>query len=364
MSRHAQKVIVFELLPFHAHNLCLHSHLLRILSGHNNFDIKYYLHPQLLADNTYFQNSDSVSATVSSALLQPLLKCRLLKPWLITKFRWIVATSKPDIIIFNSLEPGLGMALFKQLRNIPRIALVHNPERIPANNDNNALLLCMNRYIFNHYKSKIDGYCLSFFGPKIDGDKRKDQMLIIGIPGGVSFNRRDYRFLLETARILKNRQDITYDIRFNIIGSILEKDGPSLLELVHKHDLNDYFYFHNTVSDREFVRAISECDALLPLITDDRSPYFVMKNSATFSHSARYAIPMIMTERNAAAWAIPSTACVIYNNHKTLADALITLKRNIPAIKSHYETVIEQSISENKSHLRLLHQSKNLNLDN
>lgn len=359
MSYKSKKIFIFEFFPFHAHNLCLHPHLMKMIFADTEFELRYFLNPTLFKENTYIPKKHSATCIASTKTMHVLRKLKLLKIWLIIKFYFYVKISRPDIIIFNSLENGISLELFRLLAKTHKIALVHNPENIALEKDKYSIQLSMNKYIYEHFRSKLDGYCLSFYGTETKPNRiKKNDTFTIGVPGSISFSRRNYELLVDIAKKLSLSTHKHHKVIFNIIGGINEKDGPKLQSLINKLDIREYFIFHAKVSDEEFIQAIYESDALIPLITEKNSPYFSIKNSATYSHSARYTKPMIIPRENADAWHIPYDCCITYEKCDDLVEKLLTIKDDIPNITANYQTLIEKMLWENQNHLLNVVKSK------
>lgn len=363
MSGKPKKIFVFEFFPFHAHNLCLHPHLIKMMFADTEFEFHYFLNPSLFSEKTYIPNNHLCTRTVSHRTIQALQKLKLLKIWAVIKFYFYVKVSRPEIIIFNSLEKGISLTLFKLLKKTCKISLVHNPDNIELRKDQHSIHLSMNKYIYENFSSKLDGYCLSFYGPQAKHKNREtDDTFIISVPGSISFKRRNYELIIDIAKKLKLSGHPNYKVLFNIIGAANKKDGPKLKKIIDDLGINEYFKFHTKVNDEEFIQAICESDALIPLITDPQSPYFSVKNSATYSHSARYSKPMIIPEHCANAWRIPYDSCITYEECEDLADKLLTIKSDIPDIANSYKTHIDQMLRDNKNHLLNVAKNKNFRL--
>ena len=349
MSRNLS-VLVLELHPYHTHNFSVYSNLLPSLFHCSNVSIEYCVLPEVI-DNLVFPDKKLVHGLFPSKTWQAVLsKIRLRSVYLILLIRLLSFLKKIDCVILNTLESAADKRIFRSINTKLKIAIIHNPGAIKIKREKNALYFCMNEYIFDEIAglALLDGYLLSYFRPVEFPVRVKQDDLIIGIPGSVSFNRRDYYFLIEVCLMLAQQEKPGKKIVFNIIGDIRDKDGKELRRLIEERKLGRYFRFHEEIDDKEFSREVYECDLLMPLLGEAHARYRSVKNTATLSHSARYNRPLLLRKMDAECWDIPLDGCVIYDEADDLAELLMGMDSVSDDISSAYQRYINAKISKNR----------------
>jgi hypothetical protein len=211
----------------------------------------------------------------------------------------------------------------------------------------------MNDYVYQNARDKLDGYFLSFFKPFEFEYEETDNAVILGVPGGVSFERRNYDLLLDVCAGWQGGAQ-SVNVKFNIVGNINSHDGKVLRQRVADEHMERFFLFHDRLDDRAFSREISRCDYLLPLIGPMQSQYLKGKNSATLSHAARYSKPLIITEESMHEWSVPQECCVTYTDVVNLRETLSQLKKCDAALINNFSQYIESKVDENRQLLTAL----------
>ena len=140
-----------------------------------------------------------------------------------------------------------------------------------------------------------------------------------------------------------------------LIAQILE-DGQKLKDLIESQELHEYFQFHDTLSDHAFCQQIYESNYLWPLLGVDNAKYLFQKNTASYSQSARYKKPMILTKENAEAWSIPEDCCLVYEDLDELYNKLVSSNDRGASMAENYSRFIKNKIEENQGLLRSIYE--------
>jgi hypothetical protein len=204
-----------------------------------------------------------------------------------------------------------------------------------------------------HQNQDIDAYLLPFFPQFQSAMENRPGECVIAIQGNINFKRRDYPLLVETAAELKRRN--TQGISFNIIGGLGSRDASRLMKMVRDNGVMEYFRFHRSLCDKEFFQEIADSHYLMPLLEDAQEKYMAHDTiTSTYSHSAAYNRPMILSAQNAKMWDIDSRTALIYRDIHGLVDLI----HDLPKEESYRELCEslnewkEQLIEENKRLLR------------
>ncbi len=347
------KVLVFEFFPYHAQNFPMYPQLLPELLGTDDVSFEFYAVPEQIPDLIFPQPEHLHRIYPSTAFESRLKRLRLNVPYL----KGVVALQRrkyrPDCIVFNTLEPGATYRTFAGIKATKKIGILHNPDTARFAKDANTRYLCMNEYIYQNLRADglLDGYLLSFFPPLDLGATPAHDGIVVGIPGGISFNRRDYHVALDAAAIWKASNKPVH-VTFNVIGEVGRKDGRALQEQIRSRGLERYFIFHERLTDADFAVQVHACDYLLPLVGGQQERYLKVKNSATFSHSARYLKPMVLPVTAAREWDLSPECCITYENTADLAARLASLPQPDPDIQKNYAALIARKLADNRAVLR------------
>ncbi|VAW86179.1 hypothetical protein MNBD_GAMMA16-890 [hydrothermal vent metagenome] len=349
-------VLVLELHPYHTHNFSIYSNLLPSLVCRNTVNIEYYVNPEVV-DGLIYPEKQHLHRLLPSVFWDRMLsKFRLRTAYIILLVKLLCILKRIDCVVLNTLESTTDKRVFRSINTKLKIAVVHNPKVIDVKREKNALYFCMNEYVFQgmNNSAPLDGYFLSYFKPMEFKKTVMSETLTIGVPGGVSFDRRDYHFLIQVCLKLAECEKPEREIIFNLIGDIGMKDGPEFRRLTEKNGINKYFRFHEELDDSQFNREIYECELLMPLIGDANTRYRSIKNTATLSHSARYHKPLLLQLEDAKCWGIPQHSCFIYSGLNDLTELLSQSKVVDREIKDTYQAHIEKKIEKNKNLLSRL----------
>jgi hypothetical protein len=95
-------------------------------------------------------------------------------------------------------------------------------------------------------------------------DKPRDNLLIC-VPGEVSVERRNYKFLVET--IKQNRKKLHLSLKFVFLGRPVNEEGRNILKTIKDNNLDDIVAtYYNYIEEAEYLKIINESDIILPLI--------------------------------------------------------------------------------------------------
>ncbi len=189
---------------------------------------------------------------------------------------------------------------------------------------------------------------------EVDSARRPDGRLEIAVQGVISFNRRDYPFLVALCERLAQRAP-REEFVFNILGDVRLRDGPRLVRMVQERGLADRFRFHPGLSDRQFFDELSGADFIMPLLNAQRDSYAgAAKVTAAYGHSGAYGIPMILHRDTAELWDITDEACLRFDRRADLVDRLAGGVSDRAAMAVRYREVIAQKVEQNKAFLQML----------
>ena len=337
-------VLVIEVNYFHTEVFPIYAEYLPTLLNERDLRITYLTHEWSARQfKDSFLKVDGFFGRLQSKLLQLTGHYESAVESSIEK---LINNSKPDVLVFNSIEPEKPHKLFRALsRNVSiAIGISHNPELLDREGDRkNAYYFCLSKVVYNHYREKLDGYMLPFFKQyDVPGAAPAGAGCVrIGIQGHVDFARRDYPLLVETAQVLLS---VGYTgVQFNIIGTLYRE---KLMELTQSAGVSGYFIFHEKLDDKAFFSQVASCHFIMPLLGTAQSDYFVRKTTASYSHSAAYRIPMILSKDNAVAWGLSKSECMIYDDASDLARLLMELRADDNQFEK-YSAFVEGEISVN-----------------
>lgn len=347
-----KKVLVFELNNYHTETFPIYEHVLPKLFGEEAMTFEYYVLPQKQADvATFYEKSNAICSRVIFFFIRKLQLRRLYYTWKINR---IVKETGADIVVFNSVEPDRNLKVFSGIEAPLKIGVMHNPGKIAYQKGANERLFVLNKNVFDKYRERLalDGFILPFYHPRsLSTLEKKSGQTLIAVQGLVKFNRRDYGLVVDVAKALKRRGQS--HIRFNIIGNIGTKDGQKLKERIRTEGLEEYFILHGFLHDREFLEEVAKCDYIMTALSPAYDQYFTDKMTASFSHSATFRIPMILSGQNAAAWGIPDEAAVVYDTIDEMVAKLLEegYETRAERYRSYVAKMIDNNLEELKRHV-------------
>lgn len=325
----------------------MYEHWLPLLTGKSEINIRYFAHPELMRDLA-FPRPDRLQSIPPTSAWRKRLPFNRLQWFLHERFlRAQIQRHQAEWVVLNTAERGYSAAMAERVEGVKKLLIAHNPERLGWQRRSDTFVFCMNQYIYRSLRERVplDGYLLSFFPSERFSDPVTNAVPLVGVPGGVSFKRRDYALLLEIAQSWGSSAGPAV---FNIISEVDFKEGRRLWDQVHEGGLERHFRFHHRLTDRAFARQVYESDYLLPLVGNADKSYLREKNSATFSHAARYGKPMLLTREEAVAWEVPSEACGIYLDAAGLGRLLAELQPGMTVMHECFTRHITKMINTNE----------------
>ncbi len=332
----------------------MYEHLLPAMFPRENTEIHYYTQPRQAKELVFTDRSriHALGEKISYYFLKKLKLRTQYHKWIIKK---IITKHQADLIIFNTIDQPSVYAVFKSLREIEKIGVVHNVLTTNYYYNDHERYFCVNEYIYYNVRSQkpIDGYFISFFPPILYSHslpKNKDK--IIAVQGLISFNRRDYDLLIKICSVIV-KENCRPCVKFNIVGSVKKMKGKVFLRKVNQAGLEDFFIFHDWLNDADFFREIYESDFIMPLVAEKKESYFIDKISSSYERSAAYKKPMIVSETIRKAWLIDQDVCLSYSNF----DELLHIIKNIDSVPKDlgrkYTKFIDTLIGKNKQFLSM-----------
>ena len=347
-----QKVFVVELNHYHTETFAMYKELLPSLINSRDLDIYYYVIPSKVQCLNYAPH-DRIHKITNSAIRYFVSKTGLRSFYFTFQIKSLIRNHRPDLLIFNTIEPRRYLKVFRAVDHVKKIGIVHSPfeKGIEHNHDSSKeLLFCLNDYNYNYLVNKIevDGYFLPMFRNFIFTYKiPQTDKIKIAVQGIINFSKRDYPLLIEIAKRL-NQMKGSPKLVFNIVGNIRFKHGPELNTMIRREGLDNYFILHGPLNDEEFFKEIYESDFIMPLITRTDSDYFNGRISASYSLSAAYNKPMIIHSHTAKSWWVPDDCCIAYTDMEDLLDKFSQISYIKQAVLLKYEKLINDKIDKNK----------------
>lgn len=345
------KVLIFELNNYHTENFPLYEELLPSLLK-EDIECSYYVVPSKVGE---LQGVYTRVRPLAGRLWWYLMrKLKLRQFFLASHIDAIINKEKADVIVFNSAEPEENYAVFKELKfSGIKLTVFHNPLHKTFDNGPGEYNFVLGEQVYSHVKEQkehINGYFLPYFQRyAFEGIRRDEKVLKVAIQGWINFKRRDYSFLIETARKLKE-QGIG-NIKFDIIGGMNNKGGKKLLNLVRADGLEDYFIFHERLNDYDFFRAVASSDYVMTLLGEEQKGYYKDKLTGSLTQSAAIGVPLILSRDNAMAWQLDDGNALVYDSLEDLVNKLRRAKDEYERIHEAYNTHIQGLIEGNKQFL-------------
>ena len=356
------KVFVFELNTYHLEILPLYRAQLPALFDEKKISIHYFLNTAIA------KRAETILGTsvtrLGNELVRYVFPTKTMRAFFYRHaIQKLINHHKPDVIVFNTLEPKPYQDLFKALDHPVKIGLVHNFETYNSHDkikSENELLFCLHKYNYvtlNKADRKADGYfvpfnrCLDFVKTR-----HKIDQIEIAVPGIISYNRRNYLLLIQLAKTFALHNHST-KITFNILTNSTERDGPDFRKKIEEENLQKYFRFHRWLSDVDFFDQLANAHYVMPILNHDRGTYALGKVSAAFEHSGAYGVPLILDERTAQTWGLGKTNGIIYDSPDNLVELLLTKKVDRDSLSREYNLFVTRQMEENQEFLRNLSKS-------
>ncbi len=186
-------------------------------------------------------------------------------------------------IVFNTAQGvrARNIAMRFLFSEINVFGILHEAEKLSSRFTQWTLSLIIKKYfVLNDY---IEDYCRSlnvknievkslypFFIPydNIPVINKNENSLLICIPGEVSVDRRNYRFLIES--IKQNKKKLHPFLKLVFLGCPVNEKGMDVLEMIKENNLDDIIITYDSyIAEAEYLRIINESDVILPLIDPD-----------------------------------------------------------------------------------------------
>lgn len=345
-----KKVFVFELNSYHTETFPIYRNLLPSLL-HDDVAVEYFVTEERYEDTlAAFNNVHLFCPRWLSPFIRHL---QLRVPYFTHRINALIAEQKPDMVVFNSIEPERNYKVFKKIAGSKKLGLVHNPKKSGIVRGENECYFVLSRLLYENFKEKLplDGYLLPYFRQFVFPPKKDDTRVLVAVQGIISFKRREYAFLIEAAKAM--RQQGTANIVFNIIGSKTHKDGPEFFKMVRDAGLSDYFLFYDKLDDREFFEQIDASDCIMTLLHEKQQKYYHEKTTASLSHAAAYGKPLLLCRQNAEAWGMNDETALIYDDANTCIRTIAD-KASLQAVTLRHIDAMDKIISDNITLLKEL----------
>lgn len=351
-------VLVLELNSFHLELFPMYRRLLPALLGERP-DIRYFVLPGL-AERARDIVGPGVQALNPSWLRFVVPSKSLRARYYQRRVQHLVDVIRPHAVVFNTIEPAPYLQVFRHIQHPLKVGIVHNPRREGMSYETRSseeLVFCLHDYNYRllAQDKPVDGYLSPFFKYRnVDAVTPREGPLEIAVQGIISFNRRDYPFLISLAERIA-RGGATRPIVFNILGDARRRDGPRLRRLVADHGLDQQFRFHVGLPDGEFFDQLCRATYLMPLLNAQSDSYAgAAKVTAAYGHSGAYGIPMILHRDTAHLWEIGDDACLAFDGFVDLADRLAQDRVDRAALTTRYQQLISQKIRRNERMLETI----------
>ena len=249
--------------------------------------------------------------------------------------------------------------MFRNLKHPLKLGIVHNPLRKGIDYEprpDNEMILCLHDYNYRLLETKkpVDGWLSPFFRGRHARERAvPTETTEIAVQGVISFNRRNYRMLVDVCRELANKARPP-SILFNILGDSTIRDGPALRESVVRHRLERFFRFHRWLSDTEFTEQLQRAGYMMPLLHQDERQYAAdAKVTLAYGNSGAYGTPLLLHRDLATEWGLPDDTCVTYAGVDELAQTLAQISDDTVRA-ARYSQFVDAKIRENRDSLRRL----------
>ncbi|PKB43911.1 hypothetical protein AX016_2121 [Cellulophaga sp. RHA19] len=271
-----------------SHEECIYSQVSFLTSTGYNVDL--YIHPKINSQienyRHLFNDIVIIDFENTSFLKRIYQQKKLLKK-----------LNNYDKIIFNTASSSKivrNLCLLLKFSKVECIGILHNVKKIEKSFTQSLITLKIKKYfVLNDFiipsrdikKIKIVSFYPIFF-PNIKKDITLDKKnkIWITVPGRLDYNRRDYDFLFETIRDLKN----TDNIKIILLGKINTSNGLKILKKLKDFNIeNNFILFSNFIDNNTFHNYLKKSDYILPLLKES-DDYLKYKITGTFNLAFSY----------------------------------------------------------------------------
>tara|TARA_B100001123_G_scaffold450046_1_gene618232 strand:+ start:1605 stop:2711 length:1107 start_codon:yes stop_codon:yes gene_type:complete len=356
------KVFVFELNTYHLDILPLYRAQLPALFDEKKISIHYFLNIAIA------KRAETILGgrvtRLGNKLLRYACPSKIMRAFFYRHaIQKLIDHHKPDVIVFNTLEPKPYHEIFKALDHPIKIGLVHNLKTYNSHDkikSDTEFLFCLHKHNYvtlNKAGRKVDGYIVPFHRClDIVKTRHEIDQIEIAVPGIISYNRRNYLLLIQLAERFSLHNHST-KITFNILTDSTQRDGPDLRKRIEEKNLQKYFRFHRWLSDVNFFTQLANAHYVMPILNHGRGTYALGKVSIAFGHSGAYGVPLILDERTAEIWGLDKKNGLIYDSLDNLVKLLLTKKVDRHSLSQEYNLFIKRQIEENREFLGNLSKS-------
>jgi len=285
------KILIIEFNDYHEEVILSQ---LNFLDKVKNIDVHLFLNENLKKKINFNKFFNNININFINS------KNKWTKFMNIFKIKNYILQNKIDIVIFNTLEDKYSLILANFLKNIKKIAIIHNVDIFLQNNLNKKMdaFFVLNETIYKNIKNQKQNIHISFFYPLFEYTKNcqkinKSNKLRIVIPGLIEFTRRDYLGLLDILKGVKLQ-----NIEFIILGNIDKLDGPLVYNKIQEYKLTDCIkVYHGFIPYKEYFSVLLSADLIMPLIHPNNlnyEKYHQTKITAAFTMAFSFKIPLLL----------------------------------------------------------------------
>lgn len=323
MSELRKKCALVQLWPYHDE---LFPAWVR-LGEELEFDVDVFTAPEIMDRDIFSASSCSrprcfrASGRQSGSFLGKLwyrIETHLRRIYLL-----VVLHRKYDVVIANSVTPPHHMNYFFRFVRMPMIVVIHTGRMLLKNSDyigldkrENVKIVTIAPFISSFLVA--GGVAATYIHPVFGFERFKMEKSpnSFGVQGDVSFNRRNYECLLQTAKDLAVEQEA----HFHIIGRDNEQ-AKLLSRRLEDECIAERFTFHHSAeSYEEFYGAISRCEFILVLVDDTRdelSAYFKDKCTSSLNTAVALGVIPIVNEKLAHQFGLESCSITYQQDNTT-----------------------------------------------
>jgi hypothetical protein len=199
--------------------------------------------------------------------------------------------SRPTLCVLHNPQSALQAADYQQFfKNIPALPLVLNEH------------IATNLTSFQNYQWLLPAHALL---PNLASADKKN---LLSVQGNVDFHRRHYHALLPLASQLPDSWSI------QLVGNILNEDGPTLHRAIQDADLIDKFILYDTSLEyAQYYTCIAQSRFLLVLIDQSLLPSYQHKATSSIATALiTQTIPIML--RQMASWMHLEDIAITYDN--------------------------------------------------
>ncbi len=349
------RVIVLEPHGYHTSFLRTYAELLPSLLGTDELDIRYVVRRRLVNATRALLGP---GASVESLALGPVdfgPGHTMGAAWMHWRLGSVLRRFAPDVLVCNTLDDAAVQAQFRRLAVGLKVGVLHNTRDAqqwsrPVHGE---ILACLHRYNYLALRDEmpIRAYFSPYFLPRYPRQEPPaDAPLCIAAAGVVSFDRRDYRLLVEVAGRLASRGRGPAVV-FDIVGEARDRDGPELRRIVAARGLDGFFRFHSRLTDDDFFQRLNAADFISPLVRPGEGPYADGKVTLAYGNSGALGRPLLIHRAVAHQIQLPDAVCATYENADELLAIIRTGRAAAECLVSPYRDYVRAEIAANHAHL-------------